>query len=106
MRDRTGRTRPAAQARGWVAALCAVFIAGSAAANPVVIPLYSGPAPGSEQTTQPEVTTTTGGGRIIRNVTAPSLTVFAPAAGTATGVAAIVAPGGGFQMLSIDSEGT
>lgn len=43
--------------------------------------------------------------RNIRNVVNPTLTPVLPAPGTATGVAVIVAPGGGFRGLSIDSEG-
>lgn len=45
------------------------------------------------------------GGRIVRNVTAPTLTPFLPEQGKATGAAVIVAPGGGFMMLSMDAEG-
>ena len=44
-------------------------------------------------------------GRWVRNVTTPTLTPFLPAPGKATGVAVIVAPGGGFRFLSIDNEG-
>lgn len=43
--------------------------------------------------------------RIVRNVTAPTLTPVLPDPARATGVAVIVAPGGGFRMLSMDSEG-
>lgn len=38
-------------------------------------------------------------------MTTPTLTVYLPAPSTATGTAVIVAPGGGFVGLSIDSEG-
>lgn len=44
-------------------------------------------------------------GQIVRNVAHPTVTVFAPTAGTATGSAMIIAPGGGFRFVSIDSEG-
>lgn len=43
--------------------------------------------------------------RIVRNVSAPSLEVFLPAPGKANGTSMIVAPGGGFMILSYDSEG-
>jgi acetyl esterase/lipase len=43
--------------------------------------------------------------RRIRNVSAPTLTPFLPNPVTATGVAVIVAPGGGFFELEIDHEG-
>jgi acetyl esterase/lipase len=41
----------------------------------------------------------------IRNVSQPTLTPVLPVAGTATGAAVIVAPGGGFFGLAIDKEG-
>jgi acetyl esterase/lipase len=82
------------------------FASAAAAADPVVIPLYAGPAPGSERATQPEVTMPGKTGRILRNITAPTLTVYAPAAGTGNGVGVIIAPGGGYFILSIDNEGT
>jgi len=43
--------------------------------------------------------------RNIRNVVNPTLTPFLPDPAKATGAAVIVAPGGGFMGLSIDSEG-
>jgi acetyl esterase/lipase len=45
------------------------------------------------------------GSRILRNVTAPTLTPVLPDPAKANGAAVIVAPGGAFMMLSIDSEG-
>jgi acetyl esterase/lipase len=45
------------------------------------------------------------GERIVRNVTQPTLTPFLPDASNATGAAVIVAPGGGFIMLSMDNAG-
>src|SRR5262249_13124131 len=41
----------------------------------------------------------------VRNVTRPTLTVYAPAADN-TGAAIVVFPGGGYQILAIDLEGT
>lgn len=46
-----------------------------------------------------------GDNRAIRNVSNPTLTPFLPDPAKATGAAVIVAPGGAFFMLSIDSEG-
>jgi len=46
-----------------------------------------------------------GGMRRVSNVSQPTLTVFRPEASKATGTALIIAPGGGFHMLSIDNEG-
>lgn len=69
--------------------------------------VWPGPAPGSEQATQVEVITPfpTGAFRVVRNVTRPTLEVFQPEPGTATGAAVIVAPGGGFRFLTMQAEG-
>ena len=45
------------------------------------------------------------GDRIVRNVVRPTLTPFLPDPARATGAAVIVAPGGGYKMLSMDNEG-
>src|SRR4051812_9496637 len=72
-----------------------------------VIPIWPGVAPGSEGQTQKEVESRgPDGKRIVRNVTTPTLTAFLPDPATATGAAVVVCPGGGFRMLSWDSEGT
>ena len=64
-------------------------------------------APGSENAKQVErvVTLPDGENRVV-NVTVPTLTPFLPDASTANGTAVIIAPGGGYRMLSLDSEGT
>src|ERR1700678_4259328 len=41
----------------------------------------------------------------VSNVTRPTMTVYAPK-GKNTGAAVVVLPGGGFQVLAIDLEGT
>jgi acetyl esterase/lipase len=43
--------------------------------------------------------------RFVRNVSTPTLTVYGPT-GANTGAAVIVFPGGGYQILAIDLEGT
>jgi acetyl esterase/lipase len=69
-----------------------------------VVRLYPGVAPGSEGATQVEVSDD---GLRVRNVTVPELIVYKPKAGSPhTGAAVIVAPGGGFQHLSIINEGS
>jgi acetyl esterase/lipase len=45
------------------------------------------------------------GQRVVRNISKPTLTPVLPDPALATGAAVIVAPGGGFRMLSMDSEG-
>jgi acetyl esterase/lipase len=44
--------------------------------------------------------------RLVRNVSRPTLTVFLPEPSLANGVGVVVCPGGGFQGLMIDKEGT
>jgi acetyl esterase/lipase len=75
------------------------------AVTPKVIHVWPGVAPGSEQWKQPETTIGSPGNRRIMNVSTPTLTVYLPDPSTATGTAVIIAPGGGFVWLSIDSEG-
>lgn len=72
---------------------------------PKTINLWPGPAPGSEQWKQPETVIGPQGNHRIMNVSAPTLTAYLPDPSTATGTAVIIAPGGGFVWLSIDSEG-
>jgi len=72
-----------------------------------VIPLYQGPAPGSESWTQQEreYYSKEWQTQIVANVTKPTLTAFLPAPDKATGTAIVICPGGGFHALSINSEG-
>jgi acetyl esterase/lipase len=82
-------------------------IASDAAAQaPQEIRLWPGKAPGSERWTIPEATTTSPtGDRTITNVSDPTVTVFLPAAASATGTAVVVAPGGALRLLGWDNEG-
>ena len=82
-------------------------IAGAAVAQtPQEIRLWPGKAPGSENWTVPEVTTTSpAGDRTISNVSDPSVTVFLPPSASATGTAVVVAPGGALRVLGWDNEG-
>lgn len=72
-----------------------------------VIPLYPGKAPGSENWTwqEKEMFSTMFQTQVVYNVSEPTLTVFLPPSTMANGTAVIVAPGGGFHTLSINSEG-
>lgn len=72
-----------------------------------VIRLYTGKAPGSEKWDwqEGEYFQQMTKQRMVYNVVDPTLTVFKPAAGKANGTAVIVAPGGGWHVLSIDYEG-
>src|SRR4051794_27622582 len=70
-----------------------------------IINLWPGVAPGSEQWRQPETAIGSAGNQRIMNVSIPTLTIYLPEPSIATGTSVIVAPGGGFVWLSIDSEG-
>ena len=72
-----------------------------------VIPLYDGPVPGSESWNWNEAENDNNmwQTKVVYNVTKPTLTVFLPEAGKANGTAVVIAPGGGFLALSINSEG-
>ncbi len=70
-----------------------------------VVNLWPGVAPGSEQWKQPETNLGSGGMETTANVSVPTLTVYLPDPAVATGTAVIIAPGGGFIGLSINSEG-
>ncbi|NYT39708.1 alpha/beta hydrolase [Sphingomonas sp. R-74633] len=70
------------------------------------IRLWPNGAPGSMGTMEAETTVDKAPyGRITRNVADPTLTVFAADPKIANGTAVIVAPGGGFHILSIENEG-
>ena len=70
------------------------------------IRLWEGKAPGSEQWTHKEITTSSASGIvIIRDVVDPSMTVYLPEASTSNGVAVVVCPGGAFRALSWEGEG-
>ena len=103
-------------------ALCLVFaFAGLRAQTPswqpspghTQIPIWPGAVPDAQPAAGPEVTITTGtesfvAGRpwvAVEKVSRPTLTVYSPM-GKNTGAAVVVFPGGGYQILAIDLEGT
>ena len=90
-----------------VITVAVLAVAGDAAAQaPQEIRLWPGKAPGSENWTVPEATTTSPtGDRTITNVSDPTVTVFLPAAESATRTAVVVAPGGALRLLGWDNEG-
>jgi acetyl esterase/lipase len=83
------------------------------AQTPKPMNLWPKGAPGEKGDIGAEIDTTKpnedpAGKRIIRlgNVTDPTLTVYKPAAGKDTGAAVVVFPGGGYNILAMDLEGT
>ncbi|MBF4484913.1 alpha/beta hydrolase [Flavobacterium sp. CSZ] len=72
------------------------------------VKLYAGKAPGSENWTQKEAQMYSDlfKTEVVYNVTDPSLLVYQVPKGVKnTGTAIVIAPGGGFQSLSINREG-
>lgn len=92
------------RARGVASAVLAALTLSAGAAAAAEIPVY--PRGALPKGPTPERTETLLGELRVRNVSQPSLTPFLPTEGKANGAAVIVAPGGGFLMLSWESEGT
>ena len=92
--------------RALIIALASLFSV-SVIAQPKVVRLYTGPAPGSEswQHHEKENNNNLWLTRVVFNVVEPTLTVFLPDPGQAVGTGVVICPGGGFYALSIDSEG-
>lgn len=86
----------------------------AAAEAPKVIELWAGAAPGDRGEIGKEHDTTkpgdnlVGGKPVVRlgDVSKPTLTLYRPAPGKNTGVAVMVCPGGGYNILAMDLEGT
>lgn len=71
------------------------------------IPLYQGKAPGTESWTQKEAQQFSDlfKTEVVYNVAQPSMLVFEADKVKANGTVIVIAPGGGFQSLSINREG-
>jgi acetyl esterase/lipase len=106
----------------FIFALCVVSGVGSLGAQKPVwqpsagntqVPIWPGRVPDPQPVAGPELAETSGkdflpGGRPavgVSNVTQPTMTVYSPKAKN-TGAAVVVFPGGGYQVLAIDLEGT
>jgi len=71
-----------------------------------IIKLYPGKAPGSESWNwSAQEITPMPNNRMLFNVSEPTLTIYPAASGKGNGTSIIIAPGGAFHILSIDSEG-
>ena len=72
-----------------------------------VIQLYDGKPKGSENWTWTEQTSVKNifNTEVVYNVTQPTITAYLPPKDLATGTAIVIAPGGAFHTLSINSEG-
>src|SRR5262245_9124415 len=80
-------------------------------AEPAVINVWPGKAPGetkdlpAEGLQAPKAKEAKPVKR-VQNVSTPTLTVFEPAADKKNGAAVVIAPGGGYNILAWDLEGT
>ena len=105
-----------------VFALCVVSASGSPEASVLAwqpapghtqVPIWPGAVPNARPNTGPETLKTTGKDGLvagkpwsyINNVSQPTMTLYSPE-GKNTGTAVVVFPGGGYQILAIDLEGT
>lgn len=106
----------------WIFALCVVSSIGSLSAQTPAwqpspghtqLPIWPGAVPDARPAKAPESTETTGkeslvAGRpwvAVSNVSRPTMTVYSPTEKN-TGAAVVVFPGGGYEILAIDLEGT
>jgi acetyl esterase/lipase len=84
-----------------LAAQAPVPVPASAPLEPGALPLYPDQATGPTK----EQWVRFGTDLAVRNVTLPTLTPFFPEPGKATGAAVVVAPGGAFMLLAMETEG-
>lgn len=93
--------------RKYLSACVLLFTCYSLSYSQQVIQLYEGKPPGSESWTwsEKEMFSAMFNTQVVYNVSLPTLTAYLPTKSTATGTAVIIAPGGGFHTLSINSEG-
>jgi acetyl esterase/lipase len=87
------------------------FISSALAADRPVIDVWPGRAPGETKDIGPEEFRAPRGTekpdvRRLSNVSKPTLTVYQPPEGSRNGTAVIVCPGGGYNILAWDLEGT
>jgi acetyl esterase/lipase len=106
----------------WIMALCLLAVCASAYASTdkmvwqptpghTQIPIWPGVAPDLQAVPGPEIVRLSHKLLVgkpvtnVTNVTRPTMTVYAPT-GKNTGAAVVVIPGGGFEILAMDLEGT
>jgi acetyl esterase/lipase len=89
-----------------IACSATVCLTGQPADDALVVPVWPAVPPGSEGKSGSEtVRVTEAGDHVVSNVHRPSLTVYLPAAGRATGAGVLVIPGGRHRELWMDHEG-
>ena len=97
--------------RVWFSFAIALALALSAkAAEPTVVKLWPGKAPGETKDIGPEKYIEAKKGQLevkrLSNVSEPTIAIYSPPKDKNTGVVVVVAPGGGYSILAIEHEGT
>src|SRR5271163_4173480 len=83
----------------------ALCVSPGRAADPLIVKLWPGKAPGETTDAGEEKTTKKADHIEVTNINKPTLLVYRPEKDKDTGTSLIIAPGGGYQFLSIDMEG-
>ena len=96
----------------WIDGLSAQQSAWQPSAGHMQVPIWPGAAPDARPLAGPEALTTESNSLVagrpwvyVSNVSRPTMTVYSPK-GKNTGAAVVVFPGGGYEILAIDLEGT
>ena len=94
---------------GFSLALTLTLAISATGAEPRVIKLWPGKAPGETKDIGPEKYQKQNSPNDVKrltNVTEPTISIYSPSKDKANGCAVIVAPGGGYSILAIEHEGT
>jgi acetyl esterase/lipase len=86
--------------------LLAVVTMGQTAEKPEVLDVWPGKPPGETKPIAEEKMEESKGVKRITNVSKPTLTIFRPAKEKDNGAAVVICPGGGYNILAWDLEGT
>ena len=82
---------------------CAALAA--ADSKPLVLDLWPGKAQGESGEAKVEKWSGKKGGRMLTDISKPTISIYRPAKEKNTGVAVVIAPGGGYRFLAWDHEG-
>lgn len=91
-------------ARAGLATCLALLAAPPAMAHPERLPLYDGPAPGSDGWDQPRVEVAQGERRSVYNTSQPVYELHLPRPERASGAAVVMLPGGGLRVLGTGAD--
>jgi acetyl esterase/lipase len=90
--------------RALVLATCALALAAPATAHPERLPLYDGPAPGSEHWDYPRTVIAQGERVSVYNTSQPVYELHLPRPERASGAAVVMLPGGGLRVLGTGAD--